>query len=118
MKKVTVFMLVAILSCGMFALPVFAEDAINGKDAVIETEKVTYRATGKGDAMLFDLVFLRPVGIASIALGFAGTVVALPFSIIANNTREVGDAMLGETTNYTFVRPLGDNYQPTSLLND
>jgi hypothetical protein len=42
--------------------------------------------------------------------------VALPFSIIANNTREVGDAMLTETMNYTFVRPLGEVFEPASML--
>lgn len=100
-------MIVAVLSCGFIALPAFADD---------QTGKVSYRGTGKGEAMLFDLVFLRPAGLASVALGFAGTVVAFPFSVIANNSREVGEAMLGETTNYTFVRPLGEVYQPTSMF--
>jgi len=51
-----------------------------------------------------------------MGVGFAATIAALPFSIIANNTREVGDAMLGETTNYTFVRPLGEVFEPASML--
>ncbi|HOW55519.1 MAG TPA: hypothetical protein PLR60_12800 [Syntrophorhabdaceae bacterium] len=122
MKKVTIFALVAILSFGMLVLPAFAEEAKDTKETnetteflLSETEKPTYRGTGKGEAMLADLIFLRPVGFASIGVGFVATIVGLPFSIIANNTREVGDAMLGETMNYTFVRPLGDNYQPLPL---
>ncbi len=107
MKKVAIFILVAAFSLGLFALPAFAGD---------DMEKPDYRGTGKGDAMLFDLIVLRPLGIASIGLGFAATVVALPFSIIANNTREVGDAMLTETTNYTFVRPLGEVFPSQSML--
>lgn len=114
MKKVAIFVLIAVLSCGMFSLPAIAEEAVDDNIA-LGTEEVTYRGTGKGEAMLFDLIFLRPVGFASIGVGFVGTIAALPFSIIANNTREVGDAMLGETMNYTFVRPLGDNYQPVPL---
>lgn len=107
MKKVAIFIMVAAFSCGFFALPVFAGDDI---------ERPSYKGTGKGEAMLFDLILLRPIGLASVTVGFAATFVAFPFSIMANNTREVGDAMLGETTNYTFVRPLGEVFEPAAML--
>ncbi len=107
MKKIATLIMLAAFFCGLFVLPVFAED---------EFEKPSYRATGDGDAMLFDLILLRPLGLASVGIGFAATVVAFPFSVIANNTREVGDAMLGETTNYTFVRPLGEVFPPSSMI--
>ena len=107
MKKVALIVLVAALSCGVFAFPALAED---------EFEKPNYTGSGKGDAMLFDLILLRPLGLASVGFGFAGTIVAFPFSVIANNSREVGEAMLGETLNYTFVRPLGDVFQPPTML--
>jgi hypothetical protein len=106
MKKVAIFMILVAFFCGSFAIPAFAED---------EAER-SWRGTGKGEAMFFDLVLLRPIGIASVGVGFAATIVALPFSIIANNTREVGDAMLTETVNYTFVRPLGEVFEPASML--
>ncbi len=107
MKKVAIILMIAALSCGLFVLPAFAED---------ESEQRSWRGTGKGEAMFFDLVLLRPIGIASVGVGFAATIAALPFSVIANNTREVGDAMLTETMNYTFVRPLGEVFEPASLL--
>ncbi|HNT44695.1 MAG TPA: hypothetical protein PKN85_09540 [Syntrophorhabdaceae bacterium] len=106
MKKAAIFIMIAAFSCGLFVLPAFAED---------ENER-SWRGSGKGEAMFFDLVLLRPIGIASVGVGFAATIVALPFSIIANNTREVGDAMLTETVNYTFVRPLGEVFEPASML--
>lgn len=107
MKKAVILIMLAAFSCGFFVFPAFAED---------DMEKPDYRATGNGDAMLVDLILLRPLGLASIGFGFAATVVGLPFSIIANNTREVGDAMLTETTNYTFVRPLGDIFQQPAMM--
>lgn len=99
--------MIAAFSCGLFVLPAFAGD---------DLEERSWRGTGKGEAMFFDLVLLRPIGIASMGVGFAATIAALPFSIIANNTREVGDALLGETTNYTFMRPLGEVFEPASML--
>ncbi|OPY03584.1 MAG: hypothetical protein A4E60_00249 [Syntrophorhabdus sp. PtaB.Bin047] len=107
MKKVAIFIMIAAFSCGLFVLPAFAGD---------DSEERSWRGTGKGEAMFFDLVLLRPIGVASVAVGFAATIAALPFSIIANNTREVGDAMLTETMNYTFVRPLGEVFEPASML--
>lgn len=101
--------MIAVLLCGFIVIPAFAQDAF-------ETEKPSYRGTGKGEAMLFDLVFLRPAGLAASVLGFGGVIVSLPFSITANNTREVGEAMYLEPIAYTFVRPLGDIYQPASML--
>lgn len=101
--------MMVVLSCGFFVIPAFAQD-------MTDPDKVTYRGTGKGEAMLFDLIFLRPVGLAASVVGFSGVLVSLPFSVLANNTREVGEAMYIEPINYTFVRPLGDNYQPQSLL--
>jgi len=106
MKTVAIFMIIVAFFCGFFVVPAFAED---------QSER-SWRGTGKGEAMFFDLVFLRPVGMASVGVGFAATIAALPFSIIANNTREVGDAMLTETMNYTFVRPLGEVFEPASML--
>lgn len=100
-------MILTAFFCGFFVIPAFAED---------EMEQTSWRGTGKGEAMLFDLILLRPIGLASMGVGFAATIAALPFSIIANNTREVGDAMLGETTNYTFVRPLGEVFEPAAML--
>lgn len=107
MKKAAIFIMIAAFSCGLFVLPAFAGD---------DFEERSWRGTGKGEAMFFDLVLLRPIGIASMGVGFAATIAALPFSIIANNTREVGDALLGETTNYTFMRPLGEVFEPASML--
>lgn len=101
--------MIAAFSLSFFVIPAIAMD-----DQYIE--KPNYWSSNKADAILFDLVLLRPVGLASMGVGFAATIVGLPFSIIGNNTREVGDALIGETTKFTFVRPLGEIVPPQDYL--
>ena len=57
--------------------------------------------------MLFDLFFLRPLGIISCGIGFAATIVGAPFIAGRKNAREIGDALLNEPGNFTVIRPLG-----------
>ena len=72
-----------------------------------ETEKPNYKGTGKGEAILFDLFFLRPLGIISCGIGLAATIVGAPFIVGKENAREIGDALLNEPGNSTVIRPLG-----------
>jgi hypothetical protein len=97
MKKKILFVLITIILLGIIAPSAYCQ----------ETEKTSYRGTGKGEAMLFDLIFLRPLGIASCAIGLAGTIVSLPLTIPNDNTQEAVEAFLTEPGNYTFIRPLG-----------
>lgn len=104
--------MIAAFSLGFLVIPAFAAD--ESKDDYVE--KPNYWSTGKGDAILFDLILLRPVGIAAFTVGLAGTIAGLPLSITANNTREVGDALVGEPGNFTFIRPLGEVFPPHEYL--
>ena len=97
MKKKILFVLITIILLGIIAPSAYCQ----------ETEKTSYRGTGKGEAMLFDLIFLRPLGIASCAIGFAGTIASLPLTIPNNNAEEVANALVTEPVSYTFIRPLG-----------
>ena len=112
MKTTAIFIMIAAFSLGCFGIPAFAMDEY-GNEYI---EKPNYWSSNKADAILFDLVLLRPVGFASLVVGVAGTIVGLPFSIIGNNTREVGEAMIGETARFTFVRPLGEVFPPHDYL--
>jgi hypothetical protein len=97
MKKKMIFVLVTLLIFGIIAPSVYCQ----------ETEKPNYRGTGKGEAILFDLFFLRPIGIISCGLGFATTLIGAPFIAGRANAREIGDALLTEPGNFTVIRPLG-----------
>jgi ABC-type phosphate transport system permease subunit len=108
MKKIIIFFMIAAFSLGSLAIPAFAMDEY--KEEFVE--KPNYWSTNKADAMLYDIVILRPVGLASVIVGAAATIVAFPFSITSNSSREVGDAMIGETSRFTFCRPLGEIFPP------
>ena len=97
MKKKMIFVLITLLLFGIIVPSVYCQ----------ETEREDYRGTGKGDAILFDLLFLRPLGILSCGIGLATTIVGAPFIIGKKNAREVGDALLNEPGNFTVIRPLG-----------
>ncbi len=62
------------------------------------------------DATLFDLLILRPMGIAACAVGVAASVVAFPFAATTGAGSEVGDKLLTEPFEYTFQRPIGYDY--------
>lgn len=60
-----------------------------------------------GDAMIFDLVFLRPAGLVAIVGGSLAFVVSLPFSALGGNVGEAAEKLVVDPARYTFVRPLG-----------
>ena len=58
-------------------------------------------------SMMFDLVLLRPLGLAATVIGTAFFVVSLPFSALGGNTGEAAKKLMVEPAKYTFTRPLG-----------
>ena len=61
-----------------------------------------------GESMAFDLVVLRPLGIAVTTLGCAFFVASLPFTIWSKKRfTQAGNCFVVEPAEYTFVRPLG-----------
>ncbi|UCF92323.1 MAG: hypothetical protein JSW39_29330 [Desulfobacterales bacterium] len=59
-------------------------------------------------SMMFDFVFVRPVGMASVVVGSVFYVVALPFAALGGNADMAGEKLVKEPFNYTFSRPLGE----------
>jgi hypothetical protein len=96
-KNKMVFVLVTLLIFGILVPSVYCQ----------ETEMPNYNGTGKGEAIIFDLFVLRPLGVISCALGFATTIIGAPFIVGRDNAREIGDALLNEPGNFTVIRPLG-----------
>ncbi|HVN95801.1 MAG TPA: hypothetical protein VMT62_05195 [Syntrophorhabdaceae bacterium] len=70
--------------------------------------------SSSGESMLFDLLFLRPLGIAACAIGTAGAIVSLPFTIPTGTAGDAVKALVTAPGNYTFVRPLGQLEPPSS----
>lgn len=97
MKRITFFTLLAVLLLGMVITPAYCQ----------EMEKKSYRATGRAEAYIIDLLVARPIGIAACALGFAGLIATAPFAATSGSSKQAFDAFLREPGEYTFTRPLG-----------
>ncbi len=62
----------------------------------------------KGTDMLVDVVIMRPLGVATMLIGTALTVVALPFTIPTGSVGESAREMIVKPAEFTFKRPLGE----------
>ena len=95
-KKSLVFLIAAVLLFTWAASPVLAKEkqSITGEDR-------------NAVSMMFDLVILRPLGLAATVIGTAFFVVSLPFSVLGGNTGEAAKTLMVEPAKYTFTRPLG-----------
>ncbi len=63
-----------------------------------------------GDAILADLVFVRPLSILGMALGFVASIVATPFAVASDTTPAVYEKLIVEPYNFTVCRPLGTGF--------
>jgi hypothetical protein len=81
-----------------------------GFQAVAQDMVMDMDMGGKGtaEAMIGDLVFMRPLGITATAVGAVLFVVSVPFSLTGMNTGESFERLVADPVEYTFSRPLGD----------
>ena len=99
MHNIAKHAIIFLLTVALILCP-FATATLPGDQAV--------RADISGEAMVADMVFLRPLGLVSTVLGSAFFVVSLPFSLLGGNTGDAAQKMVAEPAKYTFNRPLGD----------
>jgi hypothetical protein len=65
-----------------------------------------------GDDMIPDVLLVRPVSFASIAVGFVVFVASLPVSVPSGSVGTVWKRLVADPFEFTFVRPVGDfDYQ-------
>jgi hypothetical protein len=84
-------------ACG----PAFAEGSGRATPALYE---------GEDDIpVIYDVLIMRPLGLAACIVGLAAAVVALPFAIPSGSTDKVYQALIVDPFHYTFKRPLGKN---------
>jgi hypothetical protein len=99
MKKRIVIGLLVLLAVSLLQLP--AQAGTTTRYAVQERGDIPV------DNVLFDLLILRPMGIAACAVGVAASIVAFPFAATTGAGAEVGDHLITEPFEYTFRRPIG-----------
>jgi hypothetical protein len=96
----TMTRLLAILTAVAVAVTFTAPPALAfGGDAVIDD--------ASADAMIGDLVFLRPAGLVAMVGGALAFVLSLPFSALGGNVGEAAEKLVVDPARFTFVRPLG-----------
>lgn len=61
-----------------------------------------------GGSIIFDVILVRPLGVATLALGTAFFVVSLPFGVTSGSTGKAAKVLIAEPFNFTFARPLGE----------
>jgi hypothetical protein len=64
--------------------------------------------TTRGDAVLFDMLVLRPLGLIATGLGVVTGAAALPFAVISRSGESTYRGLVTEPLCYTFRRPPGD----------
>jgi hypothetical protein len=95
-KQSVVFLLAAVLVFTWAASPALASEKkyVTGEDR-------------NAPAMIVDMVLLRPLGLAGLAVGTAFFIVSLPISLLGGNTGEAAQKLVVAPAKYTFTRPLG-----------
>lgn len=95
MNRCTIVLILLACFLSLSAQPVLANGEQPGEAA-------------SGEAVLFDLFVLRPLGFAATMVGLSSFLVALPFTAAGNNTDQVARKLVREPADYTFTRSLGD----------
>jgi hypothetical protein len=93
-KIVVVVLLIAAFSIGPLGPAAFADD-------YLEREKPS------GGMMMWDTLFMRPIGMVATALGSVVWLVSYPFAALGGNTDESTQALVVAPFEWTFDRPLG-----------
>jgi len=55
-----------------------------------------------------DVLLVRPIGFAAIVLGSVIFVVSLPIALPTGSVEKVGQRLVADPFEFTFVRPIGD----------
>jgi len=61
-----------------------------------------------GEAVVIDLVFMRPAGLVSIVVGTGIFIIAIPFTVPTGSVRVAAKRLIKEPFIFTFVRLVGE----------
>jgi hypothetical protein len=103
MKRIFLI-LTAIAMLSATAVPLMAQE-------VLPTDpNMSGRITSppQGEFIMFDVFILRPLGLASMAVGAVSAVAAAPWAQSSHSTDRVQRELIQKPYDYTFCRPVGD----------
>ena len=61
-----------------------------------------------GEAIVFDLVLGRPLGLVTLVAGTAIFIVGLPFTLPTGSVGVAADKLIADPFRFTFIRPVGE----------
>jgi hypothetical protein len=75
--------------------------------SIAETDNFNINDTS-AEAVVADVLLLRPLGLVATILGAGIYVISLPFSIPLDQEDEVAEKLVGYPAHYTFTREIGN----------
>ncbi len=102
MKRITLLLTLIFLS--VMIIPVFAEEPLPPDP----TLSGRFTAEPAGEFIIVDTFVLRPLGIASMAVGAGSAIFAYPWSRPSHSEERVTRELIQKPYWYTFCRPIGD----------
>jgi hypothetical protein len=103
-KSRYVKLIVALILAITFAVPAWGEDEVN------ETRPNPCMAP-PAEAIVFDALIMRPLGLVAMAVGAVFSIVAYPFAFASGSKDSVTQKLIYEPYAFTFLRPMGvDDY--------
>ncbi|MDR3555964.1 MAG: hypothetical protein P4L55_14500 [Syntrophobacteraceae bacterium] len=104
MKKTMMFLAAIFLAIAV-ALPALAQETLPPDPNM----SGRFSANPPGEFIIVDAVILRPLGLASMAVGAIGAGLAAPWITSPLSCQRVNRELLQKPAWYTFGRPLGDS---------
>ncbi|MBI5469072.1 MAG: hypothetical protein HY891_08070 [Deltaproteobacteria bacterium] len=85
--------------------------------AVSTASPAAQKQKPSGEAIVFDLVLGRPLGLVTIVAGTAIFIVGLPFTLPTGSVCVAAEKLIADPFRFTFIRPVGeipeDPYSPS-----
>ncbi|MFH0926888.1 MAG: hypothetical protein V1872_14860 [bacterium] len=108
MKKSLIILLSYLCLTSALSLPSINTYGYNNKTSFEKNSYNQNEETSTTEKIIIDILILRPVGLASIALGTGLFIISLPFSIPTRSVKIVGKRLVKQPFEYTFERPIGN----------
>lgn len=66
------------------------------------------RREPSGEAIVFDIILARPLGLVTIVAGTAVFIVGLPFTVPTGSVGASAEKLIADPFRFTFIRPVGE----------
>ena len=97
----------SLFGCAVVLAFLLSTVSVGGQEAG-ELYPGTPATSPSGEAVVVDVLIVRPFSLAALVIGSAISVVALPFALASGTTGTMYNRLVVEPYSYAVCRPLGD----------